>query len=390
MIEATVTTPGSDTPEQESPASTPVPAPASPQASERHVHTLIVGAGPSGIMAAYYAAAAGDVLMVDRFTLPRDKSCGGMIHPLSQDIFASMGVKMPDELLLDPDTVYFRYNDWDKNITYDTKLGFLNVDRKPFDEWMMSLIADKAEVWDACSYCGYEAQDDGRLRVHLNARGVERVVTCDWLIGADGSRSTVRKSLGLSPFDCYLTLQDYCLRTGPVDATFDCFWTREVPDLAIGYIIPKNERVLVGLIYYPGTKRAHEQQDHALEVLRERLNIGESIKREAWSALKHRSASDIVAGRDRVLLTGEAGGFLSPTSGEGISWAMDSGISAGRAIAAGGAPAEVLARHRHDTAKLCRMIAHRLRIYPVMTSRWGKTLLGVTPKPLIETITNHI
>jgi len=357
---------------------------------ERHVHTLVVGTGPAGILAAYYAATSGSVLMVDRFTLPRDKSCGGMIHPLSQEIFAEMGVKMPDDLLLDPDTVYFRYNDWDKNITYDTKLGFLNVDRIPFDEWMMTLVEDRAEVWDACAYRDHEECADGRLRVRLDARGVERIVTCDWLIGADGSRSTVRKALGLAPFNCYLTVQDYCLRTGPVDAVFDCFWTHEVPDLAIGYVIPKNERALVGLIYYPGTKRAHEQQDHALEVLRKRLNIGESIKREAWSALKHRSAAEAVAGQGRVLLVGEAGGFLSPTSGEGISWALESGRSAGRAIAAGGSATEVLARHRQGTAKLQRMIAWRLRIYPVMTSRWGKDLFGVTPKFLIEQITNHI
>ena len=359
-------------------------------APEKHVHTLVVGTGPAGILAAYYGAAAGPVLMIDRFTLPRDKSCGGMIHPLSQTIFTEMGVSMPGELLLDPDTVYFRYNDWDKDICYDTKLGFLNVDRKPFDEWMLSLVTDRAEIWDACSYQGHEDLADGRIRVKLDIRGSLRFVTCDWLVGADGSRSRVRKALGLAPFDCYLSVQDYCLRTGPVDAVFDCFWTKKVPDLAIGYVIPKDERVLVGLIYYPGTKRAPEQQDRALEILRERLNIGPSIKREGWSALKHRSIRDIVAGQGRVLMVGEAGGFLSPTSGEGISWAMDSGRAAGRAIAAGGSAKDILARHRHDTAHLRRMIAWRLKVYPMMTSRWGKDLFGVTPRFIIEHLTNHI
>ncbi|MCL2332214.1 MAG: FAD-dependent monooxygenase [Actinomycetia bacterium] len=359
-------------------------------AEETSVHTLVVGTGPAGILAAYYAAKAGPVLMVDRFSLPRDKSCGGMIHPLSQDIFAEMGVEMPAKLLLEPDTVYFRYNDWDKRHHYDTRLGFLNVDRAPFDEWMLTLVADKAEIWDACSYVGHEETADGKLRVTLDARGEERTVVCDWLVGADGSRSRLRRALGLAPFDCYLTVQDYCLRTGPVDAVFDCFWTEEVPDLAIGYVIPKNERALVGLIYYPGTKRPGEQQDHALEILRERLNLGESIKREGWSALKHRSAHDIVTGRGHVLMVGEAGGFLSPTSGEGISWAMDSGRSAGRAIAAGGSPEEVQALHRRGTAHLRRMIAWRLKIFPVAASRWGKSLFGIMPKFLIEWLTNHI
>ena len=353
-------------------------------------HTLIVGAGPAGILAALSAAQAGPTLVVDRSVLPRDKSCGGMIHPLSLNIFAEMGMKMPDSLLLAPDIVFFRYNDWDKRISYETRLGFLNVDRKPFDEWMLSLIAGKAEVWDTCSYVSHEETADGRLRVTLNTRGEERIVLCDWLVGADGSRSRVRDTLGLRPFDCYLTVQDYCLRTGPIDAVFDCFWTREVPDLAIGYVIPKNERALVGLIYYPGTKSPSKKQDHALEVLRTRLPLGESIKREGWSALKHRRASDIVAGQGRVLLAGEAGGFLSPTSGEGISWAMDSGRSAGRAIAAGGDPKHVQAAHEQGTAHLRRRVAWRLKVYPLMTSRWGKDLFAATPKPLIERLTKHI
>ena len=57
----------------------------------RHVRTLVVGAGPAGIMAALAAAPAGDVLLVDSSALPRDKSCGGMLNEYAQEFLATFG-----------------------------------------------------------------------------------------------------------------------------------------------------------------------------------------------------------------------------------------------------------------------------------------------------------
>ncbi len=64
-----------------------------------------------------------------------------------------------------------------------------------------------------------------------------------------------------------------------------------------------------------------------------RCPLGASEKREAWVALSVRDRSDVVTGSGRVLLAGEAGGFMSPTSGEGISYALTSGRAAGEAVA---------------------------------------------------------
>jgi geranylgeranyl reductase len=43
--------------------------------------------------------------------------------------------------------------------------------------------------------------------------------------------------------------------------------------------------------------------------------------------------SDIFAGTGNVMLAGEAAGLVSPSSGEGISFALSSGAGAGRAVA---------------------------------------------------------
>ncbi|MCL2818738.1 MAG: FAD-dependent monooxygenase [Actinomycetia bacterium] len=352
------------------------------------VKTLVVGSGPSGFAAAYYAAPAGKVLIIDKFTLPRDKSCGGMIHPLSQEILKDIA-PVPEWMLLDPSSVYFRYNDWDKGRIRNTDLAFLNVDRAPFDEWLLQQLPDGVEVMDSTRYISHAPRPDGRLDVVAQKGDEQFAIICDFLVGADGTRSSVRKSLGLNDFEKYVTLQDFCILEGPIAPAFDCFWFDAIPELGVGYVIPKSERVLVGLIYYPGTKKAHELQDRALEILRERLPIGETIKREAWAALKHSDINDISPGIGRVLLTGEAGGYLSPTSGEGISWALDSGRAAGRAIAQDLGD-ETLAAYAAGVEHLRRDIARRLWVFPIMNSRWGKTLMGYVPRTVISKATHYL
>lgn len=360
----------------------------------KDVTTLVVGTGPAGVMAAYYAAEKGPVLMIDTFTLPRDKSCGGMIHPLSQNILNEIA-PMPDSLLLDPPSVQFRFNDWDRQIIKNVDLHFLNVDRIPFDEWMMSLLPDSVEVIDATSFVKHEALEDGRLKSTLRKHGGDEIfVISDHILGADGPRSTVRKSISLPAYNRYITVQDYCKRKGDIDPFFDCFYSAGIRGFAAGYIIPKDERVLVGCIYFPNTRRAHESQDKILARLRERLPIGESLKREGWIAPRHKTADDVgwgkVDGKGAILLAGEAGGFISPTSGEGISWALDTGKIAGQAIANHDDPQMILDSYQQQTVRLKRDIARRLKFYPFMTSATGKKLAKYIPTAIISRVTQNL
>ena len=360
----------------------------------RDVTTLVVGTGPAGVMAAYYAAEKGPVLMIDTFTLPRDKSCGGMIHPLSINILNEIA-PVPDELLLDPPTVQFRFNDMDRRIIKNCDLHFLNVDRIPFDEWMLSILPDSVEIMDATQYRTHEVLPDGRLQSTLRKHGGEEVlVVSDHIVGADGPRSTVRDEIDPPPYNRYVTVQDYCKREGAIDPFFDCFYMAGFEGFAAGYIIPKDDRVLVGCIYFPKTKRAHEIQDRILDRLRERLPIGESIKREGYIAPRHNSADDVawgkVEGKGAVFLAGEAGGFISPTSGEGISWAMDTGKQVGQIIAKYDNPQVMIDTYRNQTMRLKKDIARRLKVYPFMTSDWGKKVTKYIPEALISRVTQHL
>lgn len=351
--------------------------------------SIVVGAGPAGVMAAYHAAQRGSVLLVDSSTLPRDKSCGGMVHPLTRDALKPYGT-MPDDIILSPSTVYFRYVDWDRGIRKPTKVAFVNVDRAGFDDWLVSLLPSSVEVVGGCALIGLEQDEYG---VDVTCKSGESVVTlrCENLVGADGARSAVRRALNAAAPATYVTLQDFVELTDEIPAFFDCVYMRSVGDeFGYAYVVPKGDRAIVGSVFYPRTKRPWEKQDLVLDTLRAAMpQLGESRKREACAALYLRSKDDVVPGRDRVLLAGEAGGFMSPTSGEGISYAVRSGIAAGKAVAAH--PAETaLSAFEHSMAPLRSDIARRLRWLPVMESSAGKYIAGLTPTALVSWITEGL
>ena len=353
--------------------------------AERRVSTIVAGAGPAGVLAALHAAERGPVLLLESGGLPRSKSCGGMLHQLSLETLAPYG-DVPESIVSSPRTVNFRYNDWDRRITRTTELTFLNVSRAGFDEWLLSLLPGNVEVRERSAVTGFE-QDAESVTVQVRSGDTTETVRADLLIGADGARSQVRRALGLRDSASYVTLQDFVELTDEIDPVFDCIYMRNIGDeFAYAYVVPKDGVALIGSVFYPRTKRPWEKQDQVIGMLRQRMpELGAQVGRESAAALYLRSPEDILHGSGRVLLAGEAAGFMSPTSGEGISYALRTGREAG--LAAAGDPASALAHYEESTAPIVSDIVRRFRWLPLMESRLGKYLAGFVPTPIVSRVT---
>ncbi|HET6497891.1 MAG TPA: FAD-dependent monooxygenase [Coriobacteriia bacterium] len=351
--------------------------------------TVVAGAGPAGVAAAMAAADRGSVLLLEASDLPRDKSCGGMLNDYARDFLAAVA-PLPASMVREPEYVNFRYVDWDRAIRKATSLRFLNVDRRAFDDWLVSLLPDAVDVVGGCSVSGFEQDADGVTVTVKSADGTS-AVRCANLIGADGARSTVRRTLGEGSVSTYVTLQDFCELRGEIEPYFDCIYMRGIGDsYAYSYVVPKGDVALVGSVYYPKTKRPHEKQELTMAALRSALpQIGATMKREASVALHVRSGADVVPGRGRVLLAGEAGGFMSPTSGEGISYALNSGAAAGVAVATS-SPEDALAAYTQAVEPVAANIRRKLKWLPLMESSWGKYLAGFVPTPIVSKVTEGL
>jgi flavin-dependent dehydrogenase len=95
--------------------------------------------------------------------------------------------------------------------------------------------------------------------------------------------------------------------------------------------------VYVGCAFHD-RPRARERFERVIEWYRAELGLpSEPGERTARYLSRPRNKSHLWAGDGTVLLAGEAAGLASPSSGEGISFALLSGAAAGRTAGAGSA-----------------------------------------------------
>lgn len=347
---------------------------------------LIVGAGPAGCIAAADLGKKMRVLLVDSSPLPRGKPCGGALNHYSWTFLRDLGP--PKRLFVDPEEVRFRWVDFDSRISRVTRLEFKNVSRDAFDEWLLSLVPDRVQVWGETRLRSYEA-NCARTNARLVVDGDEVIVSARHVIGADGALSQVRRQVSTADCPTYSCIQDWVERSGVMPPYFDCLRLKGVGEgHAYTYVVPKGEAVLVGSVFYPGATAQKAKHDEVLARLREGLGFGGSIKREAAAALQVRSGRDVLLGDGNVLLTGEAAGFISPTSGEGISYALSTGRMCAQAIAA--EPNDALGAYRKLATPVVRNIAAKTRKLALLESRLGHAVLATMPLPLLSWLTMRL
>lgn len=350
------------------------------------VDALIVGAGPAGCMAARRLGKTMRVLLVDSSALPRSKPCGGALNPYSWRFLQEFGP--PRHLFLDPEDVKFRWVDFDTKLNRVTGLEFKNISREAFDGWLLSLVPDTVEVREKTRFLGYES--NCRLtKVRLGTPAGELTVAARHVIGADGALSQVRRRVLGGDFATYSCIQDWVERPASMPPYFDCIRIKGIGNgHAYTYAVPKGEAALVGSVFYPEATAQKAKHGQVMEMLRDRLSLGPTTKRESAAALQVRSSRDVVFGDGGVLLAGEAAGFISPTSGEGISYALATGDLCAQAILA--EPDRALEEYRELAAAPARNIARKARKLALLEYRIGHAALAAMPLGVLSWMTKRL
>jgi geranylgeranyl reductase family protein len=323
---------------------------------------VIVGAGPAGAAAAIAAARSGlQVVLVDKATFPRDKICG--------DGLTTGALRLMDDLGVDPS----RIESWTPvdDIKVSGPLGHTATFPLPRDRGLYAVVARRRDVDAAIVERAREVGVDVREDVEI--AGAEQdtdgvtLRTSDgtevrgrFVIAADGMWSPLRKLLGTAT-PGYLgewhAFRQYYRNTGPAARDL---WVWFEPDLLPGYAwsfpLPDGG-ANVGFGIQRGAKISTKEMKALWPELLARPHIKAVLGPDAEPEDRHQAwpiparVDDIVLTDGRVLWVGDAAAATDPMTGEGIGQALQTGILAAEAIAAGGSPATVRATYERSVRR---------------------------------------
>jgi len=296
---------------------------------ENEYDIVIVGAGPAGCSLANFLSKDFSVLMIDWSRFPRDKPCGGLLIDESLDILKNLD--MPDNIFSYPKTLKLKMIDWDNDMEVVHKKKLVNVNRRSFDYWLLKLSEKKVQFSSETKLVDFKERDDG-VHVLIEKSSKKILVKTKYLIGADGGFSSIRRRI--SPENetkFYVAVQEW-IRSSKSIGDFTYFiYDNEINDY-YSWIIPKGNYMIMGSFVLQGDDVRSKFQLFKNKVS-ERFGIhGMTYKKEAGLEPRPMTADEICLGRGSAILLGEAACFVSPWSGEGISFALRSGMAAANAL----------------------------------------------------------
>mgnify|MGYP001089913661 CR=1 FL=1 len=294
----------------------------------------IVGAGPAGATLARLLSSRFRVLLIDRRNLEGEgdprfrKACGGLVAPDAQAMLARFGLGMPREVLVGPQLFVVRTLDLKSGLERSYQRFYFNIDRERFDRWLVSLVPEPVTRCFGAELVDVDRRDQGYRLVLRDGQGTQEVQT-RILVGADGARSKVRRTLApvwpQAPKE-YLALQEWYEADAP-PPHFSVAFDHRLTDF-YGWTIPKERCVLLGVALLPGPDVRSRFEAFKAGLIQRGFTFGPRLRREAHPILRPGMRTHLPPMPEGALTIGEAGGFISPSSAEGFSYAFESALAA--------------------------------------------------------------
>ena len=305
------------------------------------VDVLIVGAGPSGSTAATALARLGhSVAIIDKGIFPRHKTCASWINALAFSRFEYLNAELANLV----DSPFYGIRFYDEAISRHGSYrerkpsGYLTL-RSKFDHGLASIAVRSGATF---------RQGVRAVRIDDQTNGVRAVlsdgmaVNARFLIGADGSNSQIARWSGLrkswSPHQ-YVLCANEDIPYSP--QAIESFYGEKVPLFVslrfngldgYGWVFPKREYICVGIGGRVGRNadirellRGFVERSREVKLIPSDLQMSNPDYALDPAGAIHTMPS---LTRGRTMLIGDAAGFVSGSTGEGIYPGMVSGALA--------------------------------------------------------------
>ena len=293
---------------------------------------VIVGAGPAGSTAAKYLAEKKyKVLLIDKDAFPRDKPCGGGLPTRVVKQFPYI-----EEFI---DSISYGSYTHSSSLRYTLKFVrdkplLATVLRKDFDDRLVKLAVHAGATF-LCEKTVKDVTIQKDKAVIL--LGDEEKIEAEIVLGCDGMRSVVAEKTNLcKKIDdiCICLVQEQPMSTKLLKKYFT---DKKIVHLFIktqgiagyGWIFPKKKHLNIGMGQFESAIDASkpktnlkESYRNYIDLLKEKKMLPKSFKIENVKGGTLPVFPLKKTYTDRVLLCGDAAGFVNSITGEGIYYAM--------------------------------------------------------------------
>lgn len=301
---------------------------------------IVVGAGPAGSVASFELSKAGlSTLQLEKYKMPREKPCGGAV--MYRGIKIVRGQIPANIIERKIQGLRFVMSNSKHAEFVSKKTIGITVNRSIFDEYLAHRSMDAGTTLLDNSRVTNATVSGENAKVTL-ADG--REYTARYLIGADGVNSVVSRVLGLRPKRKDLRKVGLGMESdfhvgeqGVLQATEGKPSILEIAPvdgrISYGWVFPKRECLAIGVAgagYHMSPLRNIFDEFYQSVAKRTGVVLNPSKRRVHFLGGDGLGSRNVL---DRAILIGDAAGFVDPMMGEGIAYAMQSGVFAADVIA---------------------------------------------------------
>ncbi|KAI3445093.1 hypothetical protein Pfo_001758 [Paulownia fortunei] len=298
------------------------------------LRVAVIGGGPAGSSAAEALASGGIETYIFERSPEAAKPCGGAIPLCMLDEFSIpshlIDRKVTQMKIISPSNLTV---DFGKTLKPHEFISMLR--REVLDNFLRLRAKDRGAILIKALVTNIELpiSEKSPYIIHYISKNAHNSLAVDVIVGADGANSKVAKSIKAGNYTCAIAFQERIKlpedKMKYYENLAEMYVGDDVSPDFYAWVFPKCDHVAVGTGTVCSKQNIKQFQGAIRNRVKRKIHGGKIIKVEAHPIPEHPRPTRV---RGRVALVGDAAGYVTKCSGEGIYFAAKSGRMCGEAI----------------------------------------------------------